>query len=403
MVLQLHHSPNQPTDLDQPIATRRAPRPHRLPKRYRDILPEPLPSLPPVLPAVDTPCTSRQQTLGLDAIDSSHPECAPDDTPVSAGPSLSSRLFRYIHTLRNIFGLLREFFAEHLPAKDPDELASLADLCNMPVISSAADSESAHATPPVPLPSTCYPYPNESSFLLGDWFWNGGVQKSKKDFKDLVDIITHPRFKPDDIRHTRWKNIDDVLGSNEAEDEQWIDVMGAGWNTAQVKISVPFHRRTPNPGPKQYIGANLYYRSLVDVIKEKLQNPQDFERFHLEPYQLIWKPPHYDQEVNVHGELYTSRAFLDAHRELQASSGEPGCDLPRVVVALMFWSDSTQLTSFGNAKLWPVYLFFGNESKYRRCKPSCNLCNHVAYFEDVWTSALLLTIVVDIPWTSVAQ
>src|ERR1700692_4795001 len=49
----------------------------------------------------------------------------------------------------------------------------------------------------------------------------------------------------------------------------------------------------------------------------------------------------------------------------------------------MFWSDATQLTSFGNAKLWPTYMYFGNESKYRRCKPSCHLSNHVAYFETV--------------------
>ena len=36
----------------------------------------------------------------------------------------------------------------------------------------------------------------------------------------------------------------------------------------------------------------------------------------------------------------------------------------------MFWSDSTQLTQFGTAKLWPLYVFFGNESKYRRCQPT---------------------------------
>ncbi|KAG2737310.1 hypothetical protein P692DRAFT_20883715, partial [Suillus brevipes Sb2] len=72
---------------------------------------------------------------------------------------------------------------------------------------------------------------------------------------------------------------------------------------------------------------------------------------------------------------------MDAHRELQESPREVGCDLPRVVVALMFWSDATHLTTFGNARLWPVYMYFGNESKYRRCKPSCNLSNHVAYFQ----------------------
>ncbi|KAH7917271.1 hypothetical protein BV22DRAFT_1026716, partial [Leucogyrophana mollusca] len=31
----------------------------------------------------------------------------------------------------------------------------------------------------------------------------------------------------------------------------------------------------------------------------------------------------------------------------------------------------------------PLYVYFGNESKYRRCKPSCNLCAHVAYFQNL--------------------
>ncbi|KIM50124.1 hypothetical protein SCLCIDRAFT_76375, partial [Scleroderma citrinum Foug A] len=61
--------------------------------------------------------------------------------------------------------------------------------------------------------------------------------------------------------------------------------------------------------------------------------------------------------INVHGELYTSQAFLQTHKDLQQSPPEPGCDLERVVIALMFWSDATQLTTFGNAKLWPCYMF----------------------------------------------
>ncbi|KAG2049274.1 hypothetical protein BDR06DRAFT_991207, partial [Suillus hirtellus] len=47
----------------------------------------------------------------------------------------------------------------------------------------------------------------------------------------------------------------------------------------------------------------------------------------------------------------------------------------------MFWSDATQLMTFGNAKLWPIYMYFGNEPKYHRCRPSCHLGNHVAYFQ----------------------
>lgn len=58
----------------------------------------------------------------------------------------------------------------------------------------------------------------------------------------------------------------------------------------------------------------------------------------------------------------------------------------------MFWSDTTQLTSFGNAKLWPTYMYFGNESKYRHCKPSLNLSNHVAYFEMVCLSMFTFSV-----------
>ncbi|KAF8067028.1 hypothetical protein FPV67DRAFT_1562486 [Lyophyllum atratum] len=52
----------------------------------------------------------------------------------------------------------------------------------------------------------------------------------------------------------------------------------------------------------------------------------------------------------------------------------------------MFWSDSTHLTAFGQAKLWPAYMFLGNNSKYHRCCPTANLCNHVAYFQKLPSS-----------------
>ncbi|KAG1861513.1 hypothetical protein DFJ58DRAFT_725694 [Suillus subalutaceus] len=50
---------------------------------------------------------------------------------------------------------------------------------------------------------------------------------------------------------------------------------------------------------------------------------------------------------------------MDVHREFQQSPGEPECNLPCTVVALMLWSDTTHLTTFGNTKLWPVYMYFG--------------------------------------------
>ena len=308
-----------------------------------------------------------------------------------AEQSLGSRILRYFKTPRNLFGLSRRFYSTDPPSHDPDELTDLEDLSDFcdgqdpqPPIQESSD---AGAPPPVQnTQELFYPYPNRSSFRLGDWYWNHGVQKSQQSFQELLNIVGDTDFSPGDIRETKWSKVDGILAKNDFDEDEdqgeWLDE-DAGWKRTPVSIMVPFHRRTQNPGPRSQIVVDLYHRSIVSVIREKLANRLDVQNFHYEPYDLFWKPNEATDEVRVHGELYTSAVFRDAHRELQESPGEPDCSLPRVVVGLMFWSDATHLTSFGNAKLWPCYMYFGNESKYRRCKPSCNLCSHIAYFQSV--------------------
>jgi len=152
-----------------------------------------------------------------------------------------------------------------------------------------------------------------------------------------------------------------------------------------VAISAPFPRRSANPGPKDYSVPNFYHRSLISIIRERVLDPNDHHLFHYKPYELRWRRPRNIRDTTVHGELYTSKSFLDAHRKLLESPPMPGCTFPRHIVVLMFWSDATQLTSFGDAKLWPLYVFFGNQTKYKRGQPSAKLCSHVAYFQTVST------------------
>jgi hypothetical protein len=117
-------------------------------------------------------------------------------------------------------------------------------------------------------------------------------------------------------------------------DAEWMDE-DAGWKKTPVYISVPFHSRLKNPGPKEYLVGDFHHRSFVSVIRERVTNPYNDQNFHYEPFELFWKPTD-NSETRVHGELYTSPAFLEAHRDLQDSPREPGCDLPRAVVAMMF-------------------------------------------------------------------
>jgi len=349
------------------LASRR-PRRHNvlMPKRYRDLLPQAAPSLPP--PDLRPPSVSRSNTtVEMDTDSATHLE---------AGLSLRSRVSRIIRTPRNIFGLVRQYFGDQLPSVDPEEHITLADLSPSPSTEDSSQSR---------LRSKWWPFPNRNSFLLGSWYWNGGIQKSQSEFKDLINIVGDSSFDPDDVRPTKWSKVFATLGGGGPDDEageEWLDV-DAGWRKKQVEITVPFHRRMQSPGTSQFVCAELYHRSLVEVIKERISDPHTAARFHLVPYDLLWQRSDQHREVRLHGEIYTSKAFREAHNTLQSSPPEPNCDLPRIIVALMFWSDATHLTQFGSSQLWPCYMAIGNESKYRRCKPSCNLCSHVAYFQKV--------------------
>jgi hypothetical protein len=336
--------------------TRRSNR--QLPLRFRDHLPRPLPSLPPG----STP----------------NPAASPD----AQGPSTFTERDDHLSlsargrsTPRNIFGLSHKFYGKGAPLEDPEAVITLQDLSNISVPHHPLQSAS----------PTFYPFPNRSAFAMGDWFWNGGVQKSLQSFRELMGILTDPEFKLEDVRGVNWDQVNKVLATdNEGE---WVDE-DAGWVRTPVTISVPYQPRrgqpsSPQAGPRNYVVEDFYHRNLAAIIQEKISGLKDGHLFHTEPYETFWQPENCQSPIRVQGELYTSPPFIDAHRELQDSPREPGCDLPRAIAALMFWSDGTHLTSFGNAKLWPLYLFFGNESKYRRCKPSCNLCEHVAYFQSV--------------------
>jgi hypothetical protein len=328
------------------IAKGKASRACILPMRYQNVSPE--------APAALCP----RQLLG-------HLESAPLDVQ------------KILKSPRNRFGLFRQYYAANFPEHDPDNNVTVTDMM---------DTFSDH-------PSYA-PYPSRASFLLGEWYWMGVVNKSELEFKNLLDIVAHPDYQPQDVARANWPRIDaQLIGGSKAikmpkygiqRDDDWEDELADGdWVETPFKINVPFHSRTLHPGPKEFDVGILHHRKLVSVIREKFSRPSSHPHLHYEPYEMYWQPNHVPEPIRVHGDLYMSDSFIEAHHEIQDSPGEPGCELPRVIIALMFSSDGTQLTAFSNAKLWPVYLTFGNESKDRRSKPTCQAFEHVAYIASV--------------------
>lgn len=342
----------------------------QLPARFNDFVPQALAdeadpiSSPPTSPSPSSPSTSPAAPSPL--------------APTSGSP--------HIDTAQNIYGLYRRFTGHRLPNHDPESSIDL------PALTDAAMAPSGQPLAPPDLRGgSLYPFDNQNAFLIGEWMYSEDASISIKRFHQLTEIIGNPNFKPEDIRKTNWPEIHNILGRNifdsaesvPQEQEEWEDA-DAGWRKSPITIGVPFHGHSDAPGVHDFPVGDLYYRRLIDIIREKLANPIDDAQFHYEPYELCWQPrADGAKNTRVHGEFYTSPAFRSAHDELQAAPNEPGCSLPKVVLAMQFASDSTQLAHFGTAKLWPLYLYFLNESKYRRCKPTSNLCNHVAYFQSV--------------------
>ena len=139
-----------------------------------------------------------------------------------------------------------------------------------------------------------------------------------------------------------------------------------GWHEAKVDIQIPVASRTKPPPPSRTFSIpGFHHRSLVEVIKAAWSE-STAKRFHLSPFKRIHIDPKTKVETRVYDEVYTSDAWIEAHDNLQKQPNEPGCRLEKVIAGLMFWSDSTHLTSFSTAKVWPLYLYFANLSKYIR-------------------------------------
>jgi hypothetical protein len=82
----------------------------------------------------------------------------------------------------------------------------------------------------------------------------------------------------------------------------------------------------------------------------------------------------------MYSELYNSDVFYNEHDKVQcAPIDNQTCKREKVIAVLMFLLDATHLVTFGTAKMWPMYMLFGNLSKYIRFKSKSGATKHLAY------------------------
>ncbi|VDC05049.1 unnamed protein product [Peniophora sp. CBMAI 1063] len=315
------------------------------------------------------------------------PVAAPD-MPATLDPTLPEALAREpftwqsIRSSMNIFGLFRDYASR--PTFTPDDTSSLEDLADASVQPHAPDGEVTVAPSSTRVP--WFPFANLSIFLIISWLFTGSNKKSLAEADRLIDVLQTPGFSVDDLTGFSAKReataFDEYLKEQSQGESAASDLLSEdGWKETVVPIEVPdglLHRPgTSDPSVPIYPVPGLVYRSITSVIRNVWTSPAA-SHFHLTPFRQYWQRTP-DAAERVHGELFASDAFAQVHEEVQNLPAKDGCTLERVVCALMFWSDATHLASFGSASLWPIYLFFGNESKYRRASMRTHSCHHIAY------------------------
>jgi hypothetical protein len=216
------------------------------------------------------------------------------------------------------------------------------------------------------------------------WFYNTSVQKSYEDLNRLIDdVILADDFDREDLRD--FDASREAKRFDRAQDDPSSSIFSSdGWHEASVKIRLPCEKEkfvSEDTAPTFEV-EGLYYRKPLEVIKSAFEE-EAAKGFHTSPYKLFWQPDEDAPPERIITELYTSDAMLDEHEKIRSQPSEPGCNLETVIAAIMLWSDSTHLASFGNAALWPVYMFIGNQSKYIRSKPTSFAAHHLAYIPKV--------------------
>lgn len=297
--------------------------------------------------------------------------------PIQPQPHVVWRIILHVHdsfrSTLNEFRVLREY--QHQPSYDPDTHLKPEELANYPTPPSIdLTIDRAHNSPPPP-----WPFENMSKYLLMNWFYSGGGQKSEGEVDRLAqDVISSPDFKPGDLTGFSIRQENKRLDANIPEGSS-TPFSGDDWHEASVEIEVPVPVK--NSPSCTYRVPGFHYRSIVEIIKATWSRAP-FLQYHITPFKRIYVDSK-GTETRIYDELYTSDAFDIAHDNLQKQSSEPGCKLEKIIAALMFWSDSMHLTNFGTVKVWPLYMYFGNLSKYTRAKPSSSACHHLAYIPSV--------------------
>lgn len=233
-----------------------------------------------------------------------------------------------------------------------------------------------------------HPFSNPAAAAMMVAYYSGAPVQSvnKTDQTALLLGSLWPDINPSDLCNfsaaVEKKRLNDYLTSASESSFQHED----GWLESSVRIRLPLDKKKiPESDAAEFEIGGVFHRDIIDVISSVYQSDV-VKSFNHIPFKEFWRPSDDAPPERLYGEIFSSQAMLDADDEICRScmgNDSGSLDVEAISVPLLLYSDSTHLASFGTASCWPVYLFFGSQSKYIRAMPSSSACHHIAYMPKV--------------------
>jgi hypothetical protein len=304
-------------------------------------------------------------------------------------------------------GLFRIYLTQ--PTFIPKGDSNIHTIVNAPTLEASQRSEAleqiAPESQPEITPETLYSaFSSPTAGLLMCWQYSGTNEKSGAELNRLWSFVTDPQFQPSlqsTFNHERKKKQIEKYLHNQSNPFN----TDYGWEKLVVSIPLPHEGSSwplgeHGPSVPTLIVDGIYHRDIIDIVTSMFQD-QISSEFHLTPFEEYWQPNTEADPIKVFGEAYSSHKAVDLYHNVHSLPRQPEDNLERVVVPILLWSDATQLSNFGDVSLWPIYMFFGNQSKYTRGKPTEAACHHIAYIPTVchhhWISIILTHVQVQLP------
>ena len=343
-----------------------------------------------------------------------HVQPPPSPHPTRHVTLLVREIFRGV---RNTFGLSRTYKGTPSSIPDQPNASEYISSYKPPVAPQAQESRT--------IEDIISPYPNLSTFLFDHHFWTSGPTKSRRDRDSTQELLTREDFVTGDLEGVNLNKIEQELRGRSSRG-QWEQTRG--WRTSDLVIGFPKgikktaavrreaaardardRRGAPETPPSKVSpipGAQICipgfrHRSICEVIKETFSQDPAARTFHYHPFEQTYHSPVDPTRPieRVYDEVFSSDAWLREYAKIQMARidpSKPEPDLPRVIAAIKLWSDETVLNPFGQNKAWPVYIFFGNQPKSERAKPTVGGGRHLAYLPQA-SNPLTISVLSQIP------